>query len=694
MKKNHYFVLLLLLASLTSQAKNLRIEYPPFIYQGLGYRSPGHNYSVSVYRGHDLCLLKAVERNDTATIIELQLGTFLWARFDSTVCLRDERGRLYFLRRIEGDYDIHVGQHFTAPKKERYTVRLVFPPLPKRVRTIDLTETEGRGEWGFYGIRVDGKPLPPVTLPKELERKLSAMPEESDTLPVPKVRFGMATIRGHLLEYRPGMINQLCLRIGASSYQIPANGDTVLATVQPSGDFIVQLPLTHITPVDIPLGEPSFHPYSEQNVFFYAEPGRETELYINLREVSRRRCYGNDSISAPLAYVINGPLARLSTEWNQLHPTLIEQEMEYGKQVGLFADSLLKQPFDISAHQLIEPLMDFYTCRANSHEGSSQMRKLLAINDSLMAFDNIFRQLNYLAQERQKQRSKMRPARFSTQEGYMQWVQKWGDSYSDRDSIEMEKINICMRLLQNPRQLLCPSIYDRILRSSQTLPALLPEYIDNEVKTYTLQNLQQSSLTPVDSLGREQELATLPQDYRDYLKFFSKKLEQLIEDNRHCTGYTIHELLPLKLDWQQALKLTDQLMSLTLDSIIAPYRGRPVYLQMWYSEPWMIGARLNRYAVIPMQKRLADNQAAFVFIDGSYNSGKGLRAWRQQIPQLRGEHYTLPQRVFQNIIKQLTDEMTDYIYLVFDAEGRRVYPAITNWEPMPDFDEIERVLSQ
>ena len=451
MKKNHYFVLLLLLASLTSQAKNLRIEYPPFIYQGLGYRSPGHNYSVSVYRGHDLCLLKAVERNDTATIIELQLGTFLWARFDSTVCLRDERGRLYFLRRIEGDYDIHVGQHFTAPKKERYTVRLVFPPLPKRVRTIDLTETEGRGEWGFYGIRIDGKPLPPMTLPKELERKLSAMPEESDTLPVPKVRFGMATIRGHLLEYRPGMINQLCLRIGASSYQIPANGDTVLATVQPSGDFIVQLPLTHITPVDIPLGEPSFHPYSEQNVFFYAEPGRETELYINLREVSRRRCYGNDSISAPLAYVTNGSLARLSTEWNQLHPTLIEQEMEYGKQVGLFADSLLKQPFGISAHQLIEPLMDFYSCRANSHEGSSQMRKLLAINDSLMAFDTICRQLDFLAQERQKQRNAMRPARFATQEEYIQWVQKWGDFYNDKDTIEMEQINICMRLLQNPR---------------------------------------------------------------------------------------------------------------------------------------------------------------------------------------------------------------------------------------------------
>ena len=94
------------------------------------------------------------------------------------------------------------------------------------------------------------------------------------------------------------------------------------------------------------------------------------------------------------------------------------------------------------------------------------------------------------------------------------------------------------------------------------------------------------------------------------------------------------------------------------------------------------------------KKKLADNQAAFVFIDGSYNSGKGLRAWRQQIPQLRGEHYTLPQRVFQNIIKQLTDEMTDYIYLVFDAEGRRVYPATTNWDPMPDFDEIEQLLSQ
>ena len=135
-------------------------------------------------------------------------------------------------------------------------------------------------------------------------------------------------------------------------------------------------------------------------------------------------------------------------------------------------------------------------------------------------------------------------------------------------------------------------------------------------------------------------------------------------------------------------------MSLTIDSIIAPYRGHPVYVQMWNSSPIDYGSRLNRYAVIPMQKRLADSQAVFVFIDFSFSYQP---AWKLQIAQLRGEHYPLPsQIVYQNIVKQLTDDFTDYVYMVFDAEGRRVYPATCNGNSLsvPDFDEIERVLSQ
>ena len=683
MKKNLCFLLLSVLICLTSQAKNIRIEYPPFVYQGQGFT--GLQYTIFVYRGHDeTARLKAVERNDTATIVELQMGSFLWKRFDPTVCLRDERGRLYFIRSIEGDYDIRIGQHFKAPKKGDFMVRLVFPPLPKRVRIIDLTETGGRGEWGFFGIRIDGKPLPPMALPKELERKLSTMSADSDTLPIPQIHFGMATVRGHLLEYRPGMKEQVCLRIGASTYQIKAPCDTVLANVLSSGDFIVQVPLTHLTPIEIPLGD--------QDVFFYAEPDRETELYINMREVSRRRRYGSDSISAPLAYITSGPLARLSTEWNQLKPTVIEQGIELDTQARSVADSLLKEPFAISIQQLEERLMNFFVCHAASHDGSPQMRQLLAINDSLMALHFISGILQSVTREREKQRNANRPANGATQEELDQWRREWGEHWIDADTIEMEHIKLYMRQLQNPRQLLCPPFYDRIMRFLQQLPVLLPELTDNELKTRTLQGLQMDKLTPIDSLHQEQELAALPQDYRNYLKYFSEKLARLTEENRHRIGYTIHELIPQHLEWDEAQKLEEQLMSLTIDSIIAPYRGHPVYVQMWNSSPIDYGSRLNRYAVIPMQKRLVDSQAVFVFIDFSFSYQP---AWKQQIAQLRGEHYPLPsQIVYQNIVKQLTDDYTNYVYMVFDAEGRRVYPATCNGNSLsvPDFDEIERLL--
>ena len=685
MKKILCFLLLLVFFCLTSQAKNIRIEDPPFVYQGQGFT--GLQYTVFVYRGHDeTALLKAVERNDTATIVELQMGSYLWKRFDPTICLRDERGRQYFIRNIEGDYDIRIGQHFTAPKKGNFIVRLVFPPLPKRVHTIDLTETGGRGEWGFFGIRIDGTPLPPMVLPKELERKLSTMPAAGDTLPIPKIHFGMATVRGHLLEYRPGMKEQVCLRIGASSYQIKAPCDTILANVLSSGDFIVQVPLTHLTPIEIPLGD--------QDVFFYAEPDRETELYINMREVSRRRRYGSDSISAPLAYITSGPLARLSTEWNQLKPTVIEQGIELEKQARSLADSLLKEPFAISIQKLKEHLMNFFACHAASRNGSPQMRQLLALNDSLVAVHFISGILQNVTREREKQRNANRPGNGATQEELDQWRREWGDYWIDADTVEMEHIKIYMRQLQDPRQLLCPPFYDRIVRFLQQLPVLLPELFDNELKARTLQGLQMDKLTPIDSLQQEQELAALPQDYRNYLKYFSDKLARLTEENRHRTGYTIHDLIPPNLKWDEKKKIEEQLMSLTIDSIIAPYRGHPIYVQMWNSSPIDYGSRLNRYAVIPMQKRLADSQAVFVFIDFSFSYQP---AWKQQIAQLRGEHYPLPSQIaYQNIVKQLTNDFTDYVYMVFDAEGQRIYPATCNGNSLsvPDFDEIERLLRQ
>ena len=101
MKKIYYFVLLLMLANLTSQAKNIRIEDPPFVYQGQGFT--GLQYTVFVYRGHDeTALLKAVERNDTATIVELQMGSYLWKRFDPTLYIADEILLSPFIAQTDG----------------------------------------------------------------------------------------------------------------------------------------------------------------------------------------------------------------------------------------------------------------------------------------------------------------------------------------------------------------------------------------------------------------------------------------------------------------------------------------------------------------------------------------------------------------------------------------------------------------
>ena len=132
---------------------------PEHIYQSM----PDHLWTDSVIM------------SDTATVFHLQIS-----RWDSQViffshetCLRDMKGRTYPLRQIISDYGLQPDEPRTYKDigKDVYGVEFVFPPLPADVTEVDMIDPQLYNQ-GIFGIRLDGNPLPPFQLPKDVEGRL------------------------------------------------------------------------------------------------------------------------------------------------------------------------------------------------------------------------------------------------------------------------------------------------------------------------------------------------------------------------------------------------------------------------------------------------------------------------------------------------------------------------------------------
>jgi hypothetical protein len=114
------------------------------------------------------------------------------------------KGRTYPLRQITSDYNLRPDEPRTFDDigNNNFVVRFVFPPLPADVTDVDMIDPQFYNQ-GIFGIRLDGNPLPPFQLPKDVEGRLKEIMAVQDTLPRVDYRFGWATIKGHLMDYRP-----------------------------------------------------------------------------------------------------------------------------------------------------------------------------------------------------------------------------------------------------------------------------------------------------------------------------------------------------------------------------------------------------------------------------------------------------------------------------------------------------------
>ena len=275
------------LLSLTTftQAQERIIEQPPF--------TAWSSTSIEIDK---------VALSDTATVLHIKAfyRPKNWIKIASGSFLKGSDGELYPLRHGIG---ITPDQKFWMPESGQAEFKLVFPPLPKDITSIDFSEGDTEGAFKIWGIQLDGK-LPKLKLPAEATERTKKL----TTLPTPKIEKGKALLEGQILDFEPGMSSNFTIYLrGAVNLE-----QKVDIKVNDNGQFSSEIPVITTTPATLYAGI--------EAIDFLLAPGEKTNLVINQREICRRQSkLHKDKKSNEANVYYGGYLAGLSGEIAKLN---------------------------------------------------------------------------------------------------------------------------------------------------------------------------------------------------------------------------------------------------------------------------------------------------------------------------------------------------------------------------------------
>lgn len=572
----------------------------------------------------------AVERSDSATVLDMRIHQRpdLWFTIGHDILLRDTAGRLYPIRRLDSRYGKGLDERIFARHEGEIRVRLVFPPLPAQVDDIDITG-EVPTEHGIYGIRLDGRKW--QDMPTAEPKGYTMTERTNDTLPLPTVRYGVATIRGHLRHFRKGMLRHVILYQNASRYQYNATAlDTLWAPVSDRGDFGFRLPVTHEQPVTLGYEGRRF-------MMCYAAPDDTTEVGLDMMVMQQPK----EQRRSHYSRVERGPLAALANEYNHTQRSDDYSELRreaLGRYYG-HPDLIGSQP-----RQLLPEVVRVRTW--SRQRFSPALQELMRLNDQLCLIALYQRELtgfpDYISQRGGE-------ARVLYDQRRKRWLK----------AVQADKTDAYLQMLSSPKQLLCPAFMG-VAHLLGRMPTLYPDYVDHEVNALAMKQQLRKDYTQLDSLQLQQNQATLPRAYRLWLENYRRQLAALMADNSQRTDYEVCQL-------PEVPPYGDHLL---FERICKRYRGRLIFLHIWLPTV-NADAAIVQNTLLPLQKEFKDYDIAWVHLARFNNEN----SWRQQLPQLRGYHYALttdqqPTWIIRSVMGKMQSR---YLYVIVDEEGHVVY---------------------
>lgn len=590
-----------------TQAQERMIEQPPF--------SNWSSTSIEVDK---------VALSDTATVLHIKAfyRPKNWIKIASGSFLKGSDGELYPLRHGIG---ITPDQKFWMPESGQAEFKLVFPPLPKDITSIDFSEGDTEGAFKIWGIQLDGK-LPKLKLPAEATERTKKL----TTLPTPKIEKGKALLEGQILDFEPGMSSKFTIYLrGAVNLE-----QKVDIKVNDNGQFSSEIPVITTTPATLYTGI--------EAIDFLLAPGEKTNLFINQREICRRQSkLHKDKKSNEANVYYGGYLAGPSGEIAKLN---------------------FKTNIDDDYPQFIKDLKDKNAEEVKAYILNKHKEKLQQI-DALKATKACKEMLCCAVDASAASLLTFVP-------GIMQRVHITNYKLKDEqvnEYIKNNPVNLPDDFLNvlrdfpslNTTQAMYVPLYMRLTGSSMFRMAFSKALGTDKGIYFELSTVADvlngiNDFTPVteEQLAKISALSTPV--YLEAVKEKNDELLAKIEENKKKTGFTINEA---------GVVSNEDLFA----SIISKYRGHTLLVDFWAT--WCGPCRMANKAMIPMKEELKDRDIVYIYLTGE-TSPKG--TWENMIPDIHGEHFRVTADQWSYLMNsfQIRGVPT---YLLVDREGNITY---------------------
>jgi hypothetical protein len=453
---------------------------------------------------------------------------------------------------------------------------------------------------------------------------ISKQPVSNDTLSMPVIRYGVATIKGHLYDFRKEILKNIILRRSLSVY------DTLQATISDDGDFEFRFPVTHTRPVIIGYDGGYF-------MMCYVSPGDTTHVRLDINVIQKPALKRDENY----VNVEEGPLSQLANEYNHTQYSKSYADMRK-KALGRYynhPDLIGSNPKELFPKVITTGTRD-------RSKMSPALQELMRLNDQLTL-------LVVYQSELTNNPSYINKRGVAARTLYNKRRKKWA---ADIEDIKNEAF---LDMLTSPKLLLCPAFMD-FVHYFKNVPMDYPKYVDDELKTYSLKQQLEKEFSKIDSIQFQQSISTLSEPYRLWIQEYRRKLSKLITENTNNSNFRICTLpkVPESCDY------------MLFEKICSQYKGCPIFLYIW--NPASIKSMsFVHNTIIPLQKEFSDYDIAWINLGVSDNE----ISWQQQLSQLEGYHYAIsgyqPTGIAYGVMNK--NSPSTFIHAILDEKGNVVY---------------------